>query len=73
MFSYISGKVCSDPGITELSCISGKVYPEPWHNGSFLIFQERKVQNPGIMELFHISGNGAFYLYISLIFQEVTF
>ena len=31
------------------------------------------MQNPGITELSYISGNEAFWLFISLIFQEVTF
>ena len=30
------------------------------------------IQNPGITELSYISENGAFYAYVSLIFQEVT-
>ena len=29
-----------NPGILELSYISGKVYSEPWHNGSLLYFGE---------------------------------
>ena len=46
-----------------------------------LIFQEtelsyasrKEYSNPGITELSYIFRNGAFYPYISLIFQEVTF
>ena len=49
-----------NPGITELSCISGKVYSEPWYKGAFLMFSERNIQDPDITELFYFSGNGAF-------------
>ena len=56
----------------ELSYISGKEYSEPLHNETFLIFQERNIQNSAITKLSNISGNGAFYPYISVIFQEVT-
>ena len=41
---------------TELSYISGKIYSHSWHNGTFLIFQKRNIQNTGIAELCYISG-----------------
>ena len=40
---------------------------------NFRMLQEKNIQNPGITELSYIFRNGAFYPYISLIFQEVTF
>ena len=40
-----------------LPYISGKEYSELWHNRTFLIFQKKDIQNPGITELSYISGN----------------
>ena len=40
---------------------------------NFLKFQERNIQKPAITELSYPSRNGAFYPYIYLIFQEITF
>ena len=45
---------------------------EPWHNGTLLKFQKNDIQNSGITKFSYISGNGLFYPYISLLFQEVT-
>ena len=40
--------------------ISGKEYLELWHNGTFLILQERNIQNPDITELFLYFRKGTF-------------
>ena len=50
-FSYFSKR--------NFSYISRKVYSEP-RDEALLIFQERNIQNTGIMELSYISGNGTF-------------
>ena len=44
---------------TELSHISGKEYSEHWHNGTFLLLQERNILNTGsgIRKLSYILGN----------------
>ena len=57
----------------ELSYTSGKVYLEPWDNGTLLIFQERNIQNPGIMELSYVPRNGPFQPDISLLFSGSNF
>ena len=44
----------------DFSYILGKAYSAPWHNATFLIFQERNIQNPGKTERSYISGSGAF-------------
>ena len=41
----------------EIYYITGKEYSKPYHNGTFVILQERNIQNPGITELSFISGN----------------
>ena len=51
----------------------GKVYSESQRDETFITFQERNIQNLGITELSYISETMAFWHYISLIFQEVTF
>ena len=42
---------------TEIYYITGKEYSKPYYQGTFIILQERNIQNPDITELSFISGN----------------
>ena len=55
-----TGLYIQAPGITERSYILEKVNLEPYNNGTFLIFQERYILNPGKTEFSYISRNGDF-------------